>query len=233
MAVRTVVNLSSYADLAVRLANCAIQAEGAPDPLSGTAACTQAFSDCISGPVYRRDVAVLQYLRDEFMAIFTAAASGNDAGAVHRLNGLLVQFPIQPELVSHDDQRYHVHLAEQGTVSDRLAAGAIIGLALTVSLYGVSRLGVCSIAACPRVFVDSSPNRSRLYCVEHGSRANVRTLRAHAVTESDVVAGQATPADRGPAASGRSGAGTAPAHPVRGPSLTDSNPPPTRVSNRR
>jgi predicted RNA-binding Zn ribbon-like protein len=195
MAVRTVVNLSSYADLAVRLANSAIQVEDAADPLGSTAACTQAFSDCISGPVYRRDVAVLQYLRDEFTAIFTAAASGNEPEAVRRLNGLLVQFPIQPELVSHDDQRWHVHLADQGSVSDRLAAGAIIGLALTVSLYGVSRLGVCAIAACPRVFVDSSPNRSRLYCADHGTRASVvRTLRAPAVAEPDAMHDQATPA---------------------------------------
>jgi predicted RNA-binding Zn ribbon-like protein len=171
------VNLSSYAELAVRLANTAVLAEGEPDPLACTEACAETFSDCIAGKVTRRDLSVLCYLRGEFAAIFTAAATGEDRAAVDRLNMLLVQFPIQPELVSHDEQRWHVHLAQHGSVSDQFAAGAIIGLALTVSLYGVNRLGICAIASCPQVFVDSSPNMSRRYCADHGARGNVSTLR--------------------------------------------------------
>lgn len=189
MQVRTVVNLSSYAELAVRLANTAVQAEGEADPLDSTAACAETFSDCIAVPVTRRDLVVLQYLRAEFTAIFTAAATGDDQAAIARLNSLLVQFPTQPELVSHDD-RWHVHLASQGSLSDRCAAGGTIGLALTVSLYGVSRLGICAIASCPRVFLDSSPNKSRRYCTEHGARGNVSTLRA----QPAVLPGRATPA---------------------------------------
>ncbi len=183
-------NLLSYAELAVRLANTAVQADGEPDPLDSTAACAETFSDCIAVPVTRRDLVVLHYVRAEFTAIFTAAATGDDQAAIARLNSLLVQFPTQPELVSHDDHRWHVHLASQGSLSDRCAAGATIGLALTVSLYGVSRLGICAIASCPRVFVDSSPNKSRRYCAEHGARGNVSTLR----TQPAVLAGRATPA---------------------------------------
>jgi predicted RNA-binding Zn ribbon-like protein len=123
-------------------------------------------------------------------AIFTAAAAGDDRAAVSRLNALLIQFPIQPELVGHDDQRWHVHLAPQGSASDQLASGAIIGIALTISLYGVSRLGVCAIASCPRVFVDASSNQSRRYCPEHAARGNVSTLR----TQPTAVASQARPA---------------------------------------
>jgi predicted RNA-binding Zn ribbon-like protein len=190
MQVRTVVNLSSYAELAVRLANTAVQADGEADPLDSTAACAETFSDCIAVPVTRRDLVVLQYLRAEFTAIFTAAATGDDQAAIARLNSLLVQFPIQPELISHDDHRWHVHLAPQGSLSDQCAAGGSIGLALTVSLYGVSRLGICAIASCPRVFVDASPNRSRRYCTEHGARGNVSTLR----TQPAVLPGRATPA---------------------------------------
>jgi predicted RNA-binding Zn ribbon-like protein len=171
------VNLSSYAELAVRLANTAVQADGEPDPLSSTATCEKTFGGRIAAPVSRRDLVVLQYLRAELGAIFTAAAAGNDRAAVSRLNALLIQFPIQPELVSHDDQRWHVHLARQGSASDRLAAGAVIGISLTISLYGVSRLGVCAIASCARVFVDASPNQSRRYCAEHAARGNVSTLR--------------------------------------------------------
>jgi len=172
------VNLSSYAELAVRLANTAVQADGEPDCLSGTVACSKAFSDCVTTPFTHHDLAVLQHLRTEFAAIFTSAATGDDRAAIGRLNALLLQFPIQPELVGHDDQRWHVHLAAHGSASDQFAAGAIIGVALTVSLYGVSRLGICAIASCPRVFIDASPNRSRRYCAEHGTRGNVSALRA-------------------------------------------------------
>jgi predicted RNA-binding Zn ribbon-like protein len=172
------VNLSSYAELAVRLANTAVQAPGEPDPLGSAAACANALGDCLTGPVTRRDLFVLQYLRDEFNSIFTAAARGADQDAMARMNALLVQFPVQPELVSHDNQRWHVHLAPHGSVSDRFAAGAVIGVALTVSLVGVSRLGVCAIASCPRVFLDSSPGKSRRYCAEHiAAKGNVSALR--------------------------------------------------------
>ena len=183
-------NLSSYAELAVRLANTTVQADGEPDPLGSVAACAETFGDCIGKTVTRVDLAVLKHLRSEFTAIFTAAAGGDDKTAIRRLNALLLQFPIQPELVSHDDQRWHVHLAEHGSASDRIGAGAIIGIALTVSLYGVGRLGICAIASCPRVFVDSSPNQSRRYCTEHGARGNVRTLRA----PTAVLHGRPTPA---------------------------------------
>jgi predicted RNA-binding Zn ribbon-like protein len=176
--VRTVVNLSSYAELAVRLANTAVQAPGEPDPLGSVAACANALGDCLTGPVTRRDLVVLQHLRDEFNAIFTAAARGADQDAMARMNALLVRFPIQPELVSHDDQRWHVHLASHGSVSDQFAAGAVIGVALTVSLVGVSRLGVCAIASCPRVFLNFSKGKSRRYCTEHtAAKGNVSALR--------------------------------------------------------
>jgi len=187
------VNLSSYAEFAVRLANTAVQADGEPDSLDSIAACGDAFGGAFVTPVTRRDLAVLQYLRSEFIAMFTSAATGDDKAAVARLNSLLLQFPIQPELVNHDDQRWHVHLASHGTAADQLAGGAIIGMALTVSLYGVSRLGICAIAACPRVFIDSSPSKSRRYCTEHGTRGNVSTLRTQPAVEAPLT-GHATPA---------------------------------------
>lgn len=191
--VRTVVNLSSYAELAVRLANSAVLAEGEPDPLGSTAACAKVFSDCITVKVTHRDLAVLTYLRDEFTGIFGAAAAGDDKTAISRMNALLVQFPIQPELVSHDDQRWHVHLAKHGSAADQFAAGAVIGLALMISLYGVKRLGICAIASCPRIFIDSSTNKSRRYCTDHGTRGNVSTLRTRPAT-GVTVGNHATPA---------------------------------------
>lgn len=171
-------NLSSYADLAVRLANSAVLAPGEPDPLGSAAECSRALGDCLAGPVTGRDLDVLRYLRDELDAMFTAAATGDDQGAMDRMNALLVQFPIHPEMTNHHDQRWHVHLAQQGSVSDQFAAAAVIAVALTVSQFGINRLGICAIAACPRVFLDASPGKSRRYCAEHAAaRGNVSTLR--------------------------------------------------------
>jgi hypothetical protein len=166
------VNLTSYAELAVRLVNTAFRANSVPDPLGTTDAFGMLVTDHpqLSGPVTSFDLDSLRVLRTELSAIFTAAATGRDRDAVDRLNSLLVRSPIQPELVSHDDERWHVHLAQAGSVADRYAAGAVIGLALAVT---------CSIAACERVFIDASPGRSRRYCTEHSaSRANVTTIRA-------------------------------------------------------
>jgi predicted RNA-binding Zn ribbon-like protein len=172
------VNLTSYAELAVRLVNTAFRANSVPDPLDTTDAFGMLVSDHahLSGSLTPFD---LDVLRSELTAVFTATATGRDREAVDRLNALMVRTPIHPELVSHDDQRWHVHLADAGSVSDRYAAGAVIGLALAVSQFGLARLGTCSIAACERVFIDASPGRSRRYCAEHGaSRANVTTIRA-------------------------------------------------------
>jgi predicted RNA-binding Zn ribbon-like protein len=193
------VNLSSYAELAVRLANTAVQTPEELDPLGTAAACASALGDSLTGPVTRRDLAVLQHVRAEFNAIFTAAATGDDQVAMDRLNALLLQFPIQPEMVSHDDQRWHVHLASQGSVADRFAAGAIIGVALTVSLVGVSRLGVCAIASCHQVFIDASPGKSRRYCADHApTKGNVSTLRRHQDSPAPGAAPGTAPADVSP-----------------------------------
>jgi predicted RNA-binding Zn ribbon-like protein len=133
----------------------------------------------LSGQVTHADLEALRHLRAELGEIFTAAATGREHEAVRRMNALLVRCPIQPELVSHDDQRWHVHLAHAGSIADRFAAGAVIGLTLMVSQFGFGRLGTCSIASCARVFIDASPGRSRRYCAEHGAtRANVAAIRA-------------------------------------------------------
>ncbi len=183
-------NLSSYAEQAVRLANTAVRADGDSDALSTADACAAALGDCLAGSLTRRDLSTLRYLRDEFIAIFTAAATGDEKAAIARLNALLIQFPIQPEMVGHDDQAWHVHLASQGSVADRFAAGAVIGVSLTISQYSLSRLGVCAIASCHRVFIDYSHSRSRRYCAEHAARGNVSALRP----EPSAPPGRATPA---------------------------------------
>jgi predicted RNA-binding Zn ribbon-like protein len=181
--VRTGVNLTSYAELAVRLVNTAYRAPGDPDPLGATSDFRALVSDRpkLAAAVTAFDLEALRALRDELGELFAAAATGRDTAAMDYLNALLARSAVQPELVTHDDQPWHVHLAEHGSAADRYAAGAVVGLALTVSQYGLARLGICSIASCQRVFIDASSNRSRRYCPEHcATRANVTTIRAQA-----------------------------------------------------
>lgn len=184
-------NLTSYAELAVRLVNTAHRANDDPDPLGAIDAFGVLVSDQpqLRRPVTLYDLDALRALRGELADVFVATATGRDADAVAWLNALLARSPIQPELVSHDGERLHLHLADAGSVADRYAAGAVIGLTLAVAQFGLSRLGVCSIASCERVFIDASPNRSRRYCAEHSAaRTNVAMIRAQARPDGDRAA---------------------------------------------
>lgn len=174
-------DLTSYAELAVRLVNTAIHADDEPDLLGAPEAFRLFVADRphLAGQVTRHDLDVLRLLRAEFSRIFAAAAEGADACAVERMNAMLVQHPIHPMLVSHETARWHLHLSETGSVADRYAAGAIIGLAVLVAQFGVNRLGVCAIASCHGVFIDASTNRSRRYCADHcTARTNVTAIGA-------------------------------------------------------
>jgi predicted RNA-binding Zn ribbon-like protein len=175
------VNLTSYAELAVRLVNTAYPASGTSDPLGAVSDFRSLVADRprLGAVTTAFDLEALRALRAELSEVFIAAATGRDAAAMGQLNALLARSPVQPELVTHDDQPWHMHLAEHGSAADQFAAGAVIGLTLTVSRHGLSRLGACSIASCHQVFIDASPGRSRRYCPGHGAtRANVTTIRA-------------------------------------------------------
>jgi predicted RNA-binding Zn ribbon-like protein len=140
----------------------------------------------LAGPVTRHDLESLRLLRAEFAAIFAAAAAGAPQAAAERLNALLICHPIHPEMTSHDGADWHLHLAPTGSAADRCAAGAVIGLALFASQFGMKRLGVCAIASCSRVFLDASTNRSRRYCAEHSpARTNVTAIAPQMRAGSD------------------------------------------------
>ncbi len=124
------------------------------------------------------DLDKLRELRSELSSAFTSAVDGDDHAAVSVLNALLMVHPVHPVLVQHDNEPWHVHLSESGSVTDRYAATAVIGLSLLVSALGTERLGICAIAACDRVFIDGSKNKSRRYCAEHSAaKGNVTSLR--------------------------------------------------------
>jgi predicted RNA-binding Zn ribbon-like protein len=185
------VDLTSYAELAVRLVNTAFRADDEADALGTTEAFRLFVADRphLAGQITRYDLDVLRLLRAEFRRIFTAAAEGAETDAVECINALLIQHPVHPELVGHDTGRWHLHLSETGSVADRYAAGAVIGMAMLAAQLGVNRLGVCAIASCHGVFIDASTNRSRRYCADHcTARANVTAIGAQRRT------GNASPA---------------------------------------
>jgi predicted RNA-binding Zn ribbon-like protein len=133
----------------------------------------------LHGQVTHNDVAALRQLRDELTAIFMASAEGDEQAAIERLNALLIRHPVQPVISGHDNQPWHLHLSDGSSVADRYAAGAVIGLAAIVTQLGANRLGVCTLASCHGVFIDTSANRSRRYCSDNcAGRANVTAFRA-------------------------------------------------------
>jgi predicted RNA-binding Zn ribbon-like protein len=175
------VDLTAYAELAVRLVNSADSGEGHADSLSNAETFRVLVADRhhLHGQITRNDVEALRQLRDELTSIFMVSAEGDEPTAVERLNALLIRYPVHPVISGHDNQPWHLHLSDGGSVADRYAAGAVIGLATIVTQLGADRLGVCTLASCHGVFIDASTNRSRRYCSEHcASRANVTAFRA-------------------------------------------------------
>ncbi len=180
---RIEVDLTSYAELAVRLVNtAAADGTGDADQLGTTDAFRAFVADDphLSGPCTHHDLEALRILRAELSAIFAAAAERDHAVAAERLNALLIQYPVRPTLAQHGRSRWHLHLDESGSVADRYGAGAVAGLAMIVSEFGLSHLGICALPACHSVFADASPGRSNRYCADHcANKANVTAFRDH------------------------------------------------------
>jgi predicted RNA-binding Zn ribbon-like protein len=175
------VDLSSYAELAVRLVNsCSLGNEGGDllGSLDGLRALV-ADREHLSHGISRSDLESLRQLRDEFRGFFVACSQGEGAEAAARLNELLMQYPVHPQLSGHDGQPWHVHYTESGSMSDKYAAGAAMGLAVRLADLGLDRFGICQAAPCQGVFIDTSASRTRRYCSDRcTNRANVTAFRA-------------------------------------------------------
>jgi predicted RNA-binding Zn ribbon-like protein len=175
------VDLASYADLVIELVNTGCSEEPEQDSLRDLDALRGLLTirPHLSGRVTRQDLDAMRDLRNELRKIFNAVADGDEEDATERLNSLLIQHPIHPQVSGHDGQRWHLHLTESGSVPDRFAAGAAMGLAVYISDHGIDRLGVCQSPTCGNVFFDNTTNRSRRYCSDRcASRANVAAYRA-------------------------------------------------------
>jgi len=174
------VDLTSYAELAVRLVNTAVGVDNRTDRLAGTDAFRAFVADDphLRGPWTHHDLDALRMLRTELAAIFAAASERDHAAVGDRINALLVQHPLRPVLVRHDRSRWHLHLDESGSVSDRYAAAAMCGLAWIVAQFGPNHLGICAIPDCQSAFVEASSARPGRYCVKHSAgQSDVTTLR--------------------------------------------------------
>ena len=187
--------LVSYSDYAVRLVNGSACPAAHPerDALTDLPALRRFLTDVPTQRVRatRRDVAALRPLRDRLQAVFEAVDAGRPRQAVDRLNALLVDHAIRPQ-ISVTMTATGITPDRAGDVAARYAANAVMGLAVLVTQLGLDRLGICAAAGCRNAFVDTSTNRSRRYCPTAAPRANVAAYRARqkqsgAATGRDVM----------------------------------------------
>lgn len=161
-------DLASYADLAIELVNTQDSSGDALRTLDGLLALLQ-NKPHMSGRVTHRDLDTMRGLRAELRAVFALAAAGDEDEAMDRLNTLLIRHPVHPQVSNHDGQDWHLHLNEGGSIPDRFAARAAMGLAAKIGNQGLDRLGMCRADACERVFFNTTPARTRRYCDVHWS----------------------------------------------------------------
>ncbi|MGH3225128.1 MAG: CGNR zinc finger domain-containing protein, partial [Streptosporangiaceae bacterium] len=189
--------LNSYAELAVRLVNSAGAGGEDGDRLANLDGLRALVADRqhLNTGVSRNDLDALRGLRAEFRAFFVACAAGDGEDAASRLNALLIQHPVHPQLSGHDGQPWHVHYTESGSVADKYAAGAVMGLAVRLTDLGIGRFGVCQAAGYQGVFIDISTSNTRRYCSDRCmNQANVSAFRARKRAEDDAdTAGPAAP----------------------------------------
>ncbi len=181
-------DLNSYAELAVRLVNTAGTGGEDGDRLVNLTGLRELVADRehLNAGGTRNDLDALRELRGELRAFFVACAEGDGEDAAARLNTLLIQHPVHPQLSGHDDQPWHVHYTDSGSVADKYAAGAVMGLAVRLSDVGIDRFGVCQAPGCQGVFIDTSSSNTRRYCSERcTNRANVSAFRARKRGEDD------------------------------------------------
>jgi predicted RNA-binding Zn ribbon-like protein len=170
-------DLASYAELAERLVNSASLAHPA-DRLATLDGLRTLVADRqhLNHGLTRQDLAELRTLRGEFRAFFAACAAGNGADAADRLNSLMIQHPVHPQLSGHDGQAWHVHYTETGSMADKYAAGAAMGLAVQLSELGVNRFGTCQAQPCQGVFIDTTADRTRQYCSDECAKRAAATV---------------------------------------------------------
>lgn len=166
-------DLVSYADLVVELVNAQDPAE---DSLKDLEALRRLLTirPHLTGRVTHRDLDVMRQLRSNLRDIFECATAGELERAAEGVNSLLLQHPIHPALSNHDGSTWHLHLSEDGSVPDRYAAGAAMGLAMLVSERGFEAFKICESPGCQNVYFDTTPDSSRRHCSDGCPKRNGR-----------------------------------------------------------
>lgn len=156
-------DLLSYADLVVELVNTR---EPSVDALRDLDTLRELLliRPHLMGRVTQRDLEAMRQLRADLRAVFQAAAEGDHNRAADGVNQLLLRHPVHPTLSNHDDSSWHMHLIEDGSVPDRYAAGAAMGLGLVIGARGFTALGVCAADNCDNIFLAEDGKRSGRYC---------------------------------------------------------------------
>ncbi|NYG60048.1 putative RNA-binding Zn ribbon-like protein [Nocardioides daedukensis] len=161
-------------------------AEAAAGLLNADLADADALIDFLEGrewlhrQIVDKDIPALRKFQTQLRPVFEAAENDDPQGTVNGLNALMERHPITPRIFEHAPGKLQLHVANKAsTVSDLIISESLLGLANLVCDLGAARLGICSAAKCDRVYVDTSPNRSRRYCSDRcSSRANVAAYRA-------------------------------------------------------
>ncbi|NJP35688.1 CGNR zinc finger domain-containing protein [Micromonospora thermarum] len=101
------------------------------------------------------------------------------------VNGLLRENDALPQLITHDDEPYHLHaVPRDAPLAVRMAVEAAMAMADLVRSGELSRLRICDHPDCDNVLVDLSKNRSRRFCdAGCGNRAAVTAYRARKAAE--------------------------------------------------
>ena len=172
-------DLTSYAELATRLVNTSVAGDGRQDELATVEAYRALMADraALCARATAADLDALRELRSQLRLIFAACTVGDGDAAAARLNALLARHPIHPEIARHDGGTWHLHHADSGSVADRYAAGAVLGLTIVVTSLGIDRLRHCEAPSCPHMLVDTTPDRSQAYCGDRcAAKASVTAL---------------------------------------------------------
>lgn len=185
-------DLTSYAELAVRLVNTNDLSRPDGDQLTDLAQLRAFFADRPKARASstKNDLSQLRELRERLRLVFEAVEASDVPKAMRKLNVLLGEFPVRPVVTEHDDSGWHLHLSDSGSPTERYVARAVFGLATLVTELTPDRLGVCQADPCRYVFLDTSTNRSRRYCSDRcATRANVAAYRARRREQSTPATG--------------------------------------------
>lgn len=104
----------------------------------------------------------------------------DEHGVVKIVNQLLQDARALPQLITHDEQPYHLHaIPRDAPLATRMAVEAAMALVDLVRSNELNRLRICDLPDCDNVLIDLSRNRSKRFCdAGCGNRAAVTAYRA-------------------------------------------------------